>query len=62
MRQQRLPEKNVSAVWLLDGKLRYWFALNPRTPPEQAARLQAALEKVCADGRLQAIRRRYRDD
>ncbi|MCD4484236.1 transporter substrate-binding domain-containing protein [Chromobacterium vaccinii] len=62
MRQQRLPEKNVSPAWLLDGKLQYWFALNPQTPPEQTARLQAALERVRADGRLQAIRRRYRDD
>ncbi|MFK7088472.1 transporter substrate-binding domain-containing protein [Chromobacterium violaceum] len=62
LRQQRLPENTVAPAWLLDGKLQYWFALNPHTPPEQVAKLQAALDRIRADGRLQAIRRRYRDD
>ncbi|WP_236250782.1 substrate-binding periplasmic protein [Chromobacterium phragmitis] len=62
LRQLKLRPSAVTAAWLLDGKQEYWFALNPATPPEQTARLQAALDKIRADGRLQAIRRRYRDD
>ncbi|WP_434633958.1 substrate-binding periplasmic protein [Chromobacterium sp. CV08] len=62
LRQQGLPASTLEPAWLLDGKQQYWFALNPRSPPDWAKKLQAALERVGADGRLQAIRRHYRDD
>ncbi|WP_230623351.1 MULTISPECIES: substrate-binding periplasmic protein [Chromobacterium] len=62
LRLQGKTEKAVAPVLLLDGKLEYWFALNRATPPERVKQLQDALNRIRADGRLQAIRRRYRSD
>ncbi|WP_239690839.1 substrate-binding periplasmic protein [Chromobacterium sphagni] len=62
LRLQREPEKSVTPALLLDGKREYWFALNRKTPPERIRRLQDALNRIRADGRLQAIRRHYRSD
>ncbi|POZ61969.1 hypothetical protein C2I19_10975 [Chromobacterium alticapitis] len=59
LRQLHLPANTVEPAWLLDGKQQYWFALNPNSPPDWRKRLQSALDKIGADGRAQAIMRRY---
>ena len=58
----KLPPRTVVPTRLLDGAGQYWFAFNAATPPERVQRLQKALNRIAADGRLQQIRRRYLDD
>lgn len=62
LRQLHLPADTVAPAWLLDGKQQYWFALNLNSPQSWDKRLQAALDRVGADGRLRAIQRRYLND
>ncbi|UTH74603.1 ABC transporter substrate-binding protein [Chromobacterium sp. IIBBL 290-4] len=62
LRQLHQPEQTVVPALLLDGKKQYWYALNRATPPELAKRLQASLDKIQADGRLQSLRLNYRND
>ena len=59
MKQQRLKPQQVRPAWLLDGGSQYWFALNRHTQPYKVKRLQAALNQISADGRLQALRQKY---
>lgn len=58
----KLPQSTVAPARLLDGTGQYWFAFNAATPPERVQRLQKALNRITADGRLQQIRRRYLED
>jgi len=59
LKQQRLKPQQVRPVWLLDGSSQYWFALNRHTQPHKIKRLQAALNQISTDGRLQALRQKY---
>lgn len=59
LKQQRLNPQLVRPIWLLDGGSQYWFALNRSTPLQKVKRLQAALNQINADGRMQALRQKY---
>ncbi|NHR06543.1 amino acid ABC transporter substrate-binding protein [Chromobacterium haemolyticum] len=58
----KLPPRTAAPAYLLDGGGQYWFALNPDTPPQRVLRLQKALNRVAADGRLRRLRRSYLGD
>lgn len=59
LKQQGIEPRRVRPVWLLDGGHQYWFALSRATPVFKVRQLQAALNQVSADGRLQKLRQKY---
>ncbi len=59
LKQQHLNPQLVRPIWLLDGGSQYWFALNRNTPLHKVKRLQAALNQISTDGRMQALRQKY---
>lgn len=59
LKQQKIDPRRVRPVWLLDGSSQYWFALNRDTPLHKVKRLQAALNQISSDGRLQQLRQKY---
>lgn len=59
LKQQNINPRQVRPIWLLDGGSQYWFALNRDTPTPKVRRLQAALNQISEDGRMQALRQQY---
>jgi polar amino acid transport system substrate-binding protein len=59
LKQQNIDPRRVRPVWLLDGGSQYWFALHRDTPLQKVKRLQAALNQISADGRMQKLRQKY---
>lgn len=59
LKQQGIDPIRVRPVWLLDGGNQYWFALSRATPVFKIRQLQAALNQISADGRLQKLRQKY---
>lgn len=59
LKEQHIDPRRVRPVWLLDGSSQYWFALNRDTPLHKVKRLQAALNQISTDGRLQKLRQKY---
>lgn len=59
LRTAGLPASTVTKLSKLSEGGAYYFALNPKTHPEIAARLQTALDKLQRQGKLEAIIRSY---
>lgn len=53
------PAGSVTKLLKLSDEGAYYFALNPQTNPALVARLQQALDKLRADGQLDAIVKHY---
>lgn len=54
-----LGPDDLQAVWVLDEGLTYWYGLNLATDPEVARKLNAALQRIKADGRYQQLKQKY---
>lgn len=59
LRQQQVDPARIRPVWTLDQRYQYWFAFNKDTDPAVLHSLQQALDRLRADGRLAALRKRY---
>ena len=58
-RNAGLGPQDMQPAWVLDETATYWYGLNPGTDPEIARRLNAALQRVKADGRYQQLQHKY---
>lgn len=58
-RNAGLGPDDLQPAWVLDESLSYWYGLNPGTDPDVARRLNAALQKVKADGRYLQLKQKY---
>lgn len=56
---QQVDATRIRPVWTLDQRYQYWFAFNKDTDPALLRSLQQALDRLRADGRLAALRKRY---
>lgn len=54
-----LGPDDLQPAWVLDESLSYWYGLNPGTDPDVARRLNAALQKIKADGRYLLLKQKY---
>ena len=53
------PAGSVTKLLKLSDEGAYYFALNPQSDPTLARKLQQALDKLRAEGRLDAISKNY---
>ena len=58
-RQLDMKEKDLTAALLVDDRYEYWFGVSLMTDPDITRRLNAALQKIRKDGRLEKLTRHY---
>lgn len=58
-RNAGLGPDDLQPAWVLDESLSYWYGLNPGTDPDVARRLNAALQRIKADGRYLQLKQKY---
>lgn len=54
-----LSPDDLQPVWVLDDSLSYWYGVNMATDPDVAKRLNAALQRLKADGRYLQLKQKY---
>lgn len=62
LKQAGRPAHLVKSAWVLDDGNQYWFALNRQSSPDKIRKLQAALDKLQANGSVARLRKQYMDD
>lgn len=58
-RNAGLQPDDLQPAWVLDDSLSYWYGVNMDTDPDVAKKLNAALQRLKADGRYLQLKQKY---